>query len=135
MKKVIFSFIVCLISVIIIKATTIYTRPIFKESYGTEFYASSTSLSKTFEDVSVINWSAQSYMGGNNIIVSFRLSGAESAVESFSLLNQYSVKSGTVGNYDNIGTYNLSGDVTCSNPSYSGASGRISFEAFVAGLN
>jgi hypothetical protein len=135
MKKFLLTSTVCIISIIIIKATTIYSRPIFKESYGTEFYGSSTSLNKTFEEVSVINWSAQSYMGGGNIIVSFKLSGAESAVESFSLLNQYSVKSGTIGNYDNISTYNLSGDVTCSNPSYSGASGRISFEAFVAGLN
>ena len=126
---------VCLISVFIIKATTTYNRPIFKESYGTEFYGSSTSLSKTFEDVSVINWSAHSYLGGSNIIVSFKLSGAESATESFSLLNQYSVKSGSVGNYNEISTYSLSGDVTCSNPPYGGASGRISFEAFVAGLN
>ena len=83
----------------------------------------------------MINWSAHSYLGGSNIIVSFKLSGAESATESFSLLNQYSVKSGSVGNYNEISTYSLSGDVICSNPPYGGASGRISFEAFVAGLN
>lgn len=134
MKKIIFCLI-CFISILVVRATIINDRLLFKDSYGTEFYGNSTPLRKTFEDVSVINWSARSYMNGGTIYVSFRLSGAETGSETFTLLNQYSFKSGSIGNVNSLSTYNLNGDVTCNNLPYDGASGAISFEAFIAGLN
>jgi hypothetical protein len=133
MKKIIFSL-TFFISILVMNAAILSDRLFHKESYGAEFYGNSTPLSKTFEDVCVINWTAKSYFGGRNVVVSFTLSGAETANETFSLLNQYSLKSGSVGNASNPSNYNLRGSVTC-NGSYSDASGMISFDTFTTELN
>lgn len=95
MRKIIV-LLTCLISILVMNAAILNDRLFHKESYGEEFYGDSTPLSKTFEDVCVINWSARSYFSGRNVVVSFTLSGAETANETFSLLNQYSFKSGSV---------------------------------------
>ena len=133
MRKSIISL-VFLVSMLIMNAAILNDRLFHKESYGEEFYGNSTPLSNTFEDVCVINWSARSYFGGRNVVVSFTLSGAETANETFSLLNQYSLKSGSVGTASSSSDYSLRGSVTC-NGSYSDASGIICFDAFASGLN
>lgn len=133
MKKLII-LVLFFVSIFIVKAAILNDRLFHKESYGEVFYGNSTPLSKTFDDVCVINWSARSYIGGRNIVVSFTLSGAETANESFSLLNQYSIKSGSVGTVGNVSTYSLRGNASC-NGSYSDASGMISFDAFTTELN
>ena len=50
-------------------AAILNDRLFHKESYGEEFYGDSTPLSKTFEDVCVINWSARSYFSGRNVVL------------------------------------------------------------------
>ena len=63
MRKIIV-LLTCLISILVMNAAILNDRLFHKESYGEEFYGDSTPLSKTFEDVCVINWSARSYFSG-----------------------------------------------------------------------
>lgn len=131
MRKI---YLACFVLSLVMCASTITEKPFHKESYGTVFYGSNTSISHTFREINIINWSAFS-SSDKTIYVSFRLSGGENCVESFSLSNSFAFKSGSIGNAGSLSDYSISGSATCNNPPSDQVLGRISFDAFNYGLN
>ncbi len=122
------------LSLIMCSASTITEKPFHQESYGTVFCGSNTSISHTFKKVNIINWSVFN-RSDKTIYVSFRISGGENCVESFSLSNSYAFKNGSIGNAGSLSDYSISGSATCNNPSSDEVLGNISFDAFAYGLN
>ena len=127
--------IICFISVFVVSVAAINDKLFHADSYGTEFYGSNTSFGHTFVDVTSINWYAYSNTS-STIYISFIVSGAESCTEIFTLSNSYAFKNGSIGNLGSLSNYTISGSATCNNPPYGDQSiGRISFDAFIPGLN
>lgn len=127
-------YLACFVLSLIVCASTITEKPFHKESYGTVFNGSNTPISYTFKEVNVINWSVFSN-SDKTIYVSFRVSGGENCVESFSLSNSFAFKNGSIGNAGSLSDYSISGSATCNNPPSDQVLGRISFDAFNYGLN